>query len=50
MQTKKEVKKVLEDILDRLDDVMIDYELYSKKADDLLSKARDNIEYALEVL
>ena len=50
MQTKKEVKKELERILDKLEDVMLDYNLYSDEADEYLSKARNDIEEAIEVL
>lgn len=50
METKKEVKKELEKILDRLEDVMVNYGLYSDKADKYLSKARNDIEEAIEVL
>jgi len=47
---KSEVKKELGSILDRLGNVMISYEVYSKKADTLLEKASDNINDAIEVL
>lgn len=50
MWTKSDVKKELEKILDRLEDVQMNYDVYSDKADKLISDAMDKIDYAIEVL
>lgn len=47
---RKEIKRELKRILDRLGDIQVDYKEYSEKADNLITKAVDNLRHALDVL